>query len=796
MVILLLFAVLEASAQAPRPTRSYIESVNRALLSDTDFWGEQALARPDGPTYDFLKDRLTPLMHLFKWYSETEIYYLPFGMQDTVTGGADFALHYADGGQIVTRRSEIFPAAIPDSAPAASGKRTTFYVGRDGRERYGSDLGRLHLPTLGEGYLPILQTAYTDAAGLTYTQESFATRIPETTTLVSFIKITANRNNRAQTSTKIRVHFSRVNRKTKAFEDEGGLILNGNRVQSADGNVFLIFSPGATLAGADLTYTLDLSDGKPKEAYLIRFNNPGPAGDLTADAAGYISARTQLAGYWDKKLASGAQFIVPEQYAMDAQKNLIIQNLLMNILYSIGNPYEVHFNAEGHDSVQALGYYGFLQEYKAGLDAFMKGGSSNYEKGERMLHAADYYFLTRDRSLVDGNGPKYEQFAADFTAEMAANDNLLRKEIAGTDIGGSTLHYNTHHQAVVWRGWRDMLKTWELLGRRDLTQKYGPTLRAHRSTLLKEMAAAQSKLPDGSIYIPNVLREKGDPVPFDPIHATKEGAYWLLVATDGFATGIHDRATNEAILKYLHNHGGTLMGLIRFNYTGTPVGNCNTNGLPGYEVEGVDNAYLTPYVQFLAQSDFADRLVLSFYGKLAHGMTRNTFLAGEGESVGVCEDPSFVYGMANKYYRTLYLSPNSTNNSAYLLALRYMLVRESQEDSGTPDGLYLAYATPRPWLQDGKTIAVKNAPTYFGVLNYRITSHLARNYVESTISVPTRDPIRKLKLRLRVPGGATIKSVLLNGAPYANFNVNDETIDLTGKTGTLDLRVNYDGGRQ
>ena len=36
--------------------------------------------------------------------------------------------------------------------------------------------------------------------------------------------------------------------------------------------------------------------------------------------------------------------------------------------------------------------------------------------------------------------------------------------------------------------------------------------------------------------------------------------------------------------------------------------------------------------------------------------------------------------------------------------------------------LWVARATPRSWLQQGKRIAVKNAPTHFGVAGYEIVS--------------------------------------------------------------------------
>ena len=40
------------------------------------------------------------------------------------------------------------------------------------------------------------------------------------------------------------------------------------------------------------------------------------------------------------------------------------------------------------------------------------------------------------------------------------------------------------------------------------------------------------------------------------------------------------------------------------------------------------------------------------------------------------------------------------------------------------DVLWLARATPRAWLEQGKRIAVRNAPTDFGPVGYEIVSDM------------------------------------------------------------------------
>ena len=116
----------------------------------------------------------------------------------------------------------------------AHGRHLTVAVGRGGRERYGSCLARLQLPTLADGYLPILETTYADRDGVRYTQESFATRVPQTHSLVSFVKVTADA--RLSRTSVVRLRFT---------PSVPGLQSDGSRLQR-NGRTYLFYSEGAT----------------------------------------------------------------------------------------------------------------------------------------------------------------------------------------------------------------------------------------------------------------------------------------------------------------------------------------------------------------------------------------------------------------------------------------------------------------------------------------------------------------------------------------------------------------------
>jgi hypothetical protein len=132
----------------------------------------------------------------------------------------------------------------------------------------------------------------------------------------------------------------------------------------------------------------------------------------------------------------------------------------------------------------------------------------------------------------------------------------------------------------------------------------------------------------------------------------------------------------------------------------------------------------------------------------------------------------------------MYMPPNTASNSAFLETLRLMLVHERRDKDGSPVGLDLAFATPRPWLGNGKSISVNAAPTSFGALTYDL--HRDGNRVTGTVIVPSRRPPPTLRLRLRLPHGVELRAIRVNGRRRP-VDLRTGTIDLSGMRGSLDI---------
>ena len=127
----------------------------------------------------------------------------------------------------------------------------------------------------------------------------------------------------------------------------------------------------------------------------------------------------------------------------------------------------------------------------------------------------------------------------------------------------------------------------------------------------------------------------------------------------------------------------------------------------------------------------------------------------------------------------------SHGNAVFLTNFRNMLAME------LGDTLWLARATPRVWLAQGKKISVKNAPTYFGTLAFEIVSDVANGKISATVEIPARKAPKEVVLRFRHPTSAPIKGVTVNGKDWKDFNKDKETITLKDLTGTVAVTAQY-----
>ena len=122
------------------------------------------------------------------------------------------------------------------------------------------------------------------------------------------------------------------------------------------------------------------------------------------------------------------------------------------------------------------------------------------------------------------------------------------------------------------------------------------------------------------------------------------------------------------------------------------------------------------------------------------------------------------------------------------LLVRWMLVFEEPNS----ETLWLCKATPREWLKDGKTVSATDVPTRWGKVGFEIRSHLDEGRIEVALDLPREGGPHETKLRLRVPGEKPIAAVTIDGKPWKDFDVKNETINVPDSIhGKVKLTVTY-----
>jgi hypothetical protein len=737
-----------ASTCSPPPlSRAYVQRVDSALRARQDVWGNELLASKSGPTYEGAMRYLNPLLRAKaaqgKSLTGSGAYYVPFSGPVGVDGSGSMALHVADGSQIVAQRS--------------AGRTLTVRVGSAGRELYGSCLARLATPRLAGGYLPILETRYTDARGVRYVQESFATRIPETRSLVSFVRLTAEAGSAGAT-----VRFTPSGPELDA---------DGNRLRRGD-DTHLLFGAGGRVDGGSVVF--ELPGGTSSTVYVAWLNSPSETRPLDVNAGAYEAARRSLARYWNRRLAEGMTIFVPEERVRDAYSALLVQNLALAWRYSAGNPYQQFSYPEGIDVSEVFAAHGFDAMSRAILVRSLGQEPTRYPNwkiAQKLVGSALYYRLHRDRSYVERATPVVRGYVAELERQIAASPRgMLQRERFSSDIKDSV--FGLHSQAVAWQGLNAMADVWAETGHGSLATTARALAARLERGLRRAVRDSQRRLPDGSLFIPARLLDGERP--YGTVTEDRAGGYWNLVMPYAFASGLFAPGSPQAegALRYMLLHGSRMLGLVR-------AGAYSLYGLtPRYPESGVNPVYGLNAARFLAAGDRPDQLVLSLYGQLAAGMAPGTFVSGEGLSVAP---------LGRERYRSMYLPPNAASNASFVETLRLLLVHETRDRRGAPVGLQLAFATPRAWLEPGKQIVVREAPTSFGELSYSLRS--TKDTIHAVVDVPRRSRPRALELRLRLPSGSRIAGITLGGRPYGRFDARTETIDLSGRTGRLDLVV-------
>lgn len=651
----------------------------------------------------------------------------------------------------------------------------TFRVGPD-ELVFGTFRDRTSEPTLAEGYLPIAEIRYrhispVQSEGAVPLAQVRPRRTPEIYRLEAFASTAPGLAEQGVVCVKF----------TLAQGTNGFVSVNCDAreaVAFVEGK--LTNEKGETLAMFDRNWRWERGGARARltadrAVTLAIFTKPLPAGAPYPDV-NYDAQRARCVETWNNILSAGMKVAVPEPVVNNAWRHLLIQNFALihgdRMHYSAGNQYDRLYEGEGSDAALAMmswGYEADMRRLVVPLLDYTRKGLEYHQAGFKLMDVCRYYWQTRDAATVRALRPRWEKEAKLIVEGRTGPHGLFPPERYTGDI--STPAQPVNANAHAWRALRDLSAVLAEIGETELARNYAEVAGAFRKTVLAAIEASVRR-EVAPPFVPVALYS--DEPAHDPIIRSRIGSYWNIIIGYTIGSGIFPPGSAEEqwIPRYQEQHGGIFMGMVR-------SGGDEFNFWTG--ADRVNPLYGTRYALDTLRRDDPERALVSFYGMLAQGFTRNTFISGEGSSLMPVDGDGRIF----------YCPPNSAANAHFLSMLRHVLVQDWDEsDDGAPDTLRLLFATPRRWLEDGKTITVERAPTAFGAVSVAVESRLSAGEVIARVELAERARPGRTLLRVRVPEGWRVVDARVGDTTAGQALAVDErgTADISALSGAATVR--------
>jgi hypothetical protein len=521
-----------------------------------------------------------------------------------------------------------------------------------------------------------------------------------------------------------------------------------------------------------------------KEAHYYYHHLPfPPRGEPSA--AEFYKALYHVHAVWSRDLNPPMQIDVPDASLRD----FCLHALLMEEVTRVGDHPKYGYPPLG--GINVFGGYGynnvdtFQDTFNTSVAAFLEWGlfdvAGRYiddyfnnsvredgsidtrgpeigQYGKMLAVVAKYYAYTHDENLLRKHELKLRAIVNLFEALRKRAKDVPRSDITYGIIRGwsehdSSLkidpyrfmqpHFSNNAEAA--RGFHDIGEVWVEMGRKlkdaHLEKQGGDTL-LESAEMKKDMESSIERSIVNTPQPPYIPAVAGD----TPTYG-KERAYAEMLES-GELTQKQARLLTDSLAA----RGESLFGLLR--------GGQYYNGFLDFG---------PAYARLLY--DWPREFLLLYYAHRAHIYSRGNWTAVEGGKIdGTLEGP--------------YCTPSEVSIPTFT---KWMLVFEDPDQPV----VWLAKATPRVWLEQGKTIAVADAPTRFGSMGYELHSDIDHGRVSAVLQLP-EGYRAATKLRLRVPGGKALRTVTLDGSPWHDFSAELELVNIpSGRQGKISIEVSY-----
>jgi hypothetical protein len=524
--------------------------------------------------------------------------------------------------------------------------------------------------------------------------------------------------------------------------------------------------------------------GQLREAHYFYHHLPFPPRGEPA-AADYYQALLNVHTVWKRDLDPPMKVDLPDARILD----FCLRSLSLEMITRVEDHPKYGYPPLG--GINVFGGYGynnvdtFQDTFNADVTAFLEWGlfdiAGRYiddyftnsvradgsidtrgpeigQYGKMLEVVARYYRYTKDEALLRRQQEKLQAIVELFYALRKESKQVPAGDpsygiVRGWSEHDSSLkvhpyrfmqpHFSNNAEAA--RGFHDLGEVWIEMGQKDSDQTLelrGREMLSESAGMKNDMDTAIQKSVDRKqtpAYLPAVA---GDVPTYG-----KERAY-----SEMLDSGELTAEQADIIVKNLAANGGSMFGLLRY----------------GVNLDGFLD-YGPAYARM--QFDWVREFLLLYYAHMAHLYSPGTWTSVESSKIdGTLGGP--------------YCTPAQVTIPTLT---KWMLVFEEPDDAV----VWLARATPREWLGQGKKIGVTAAPTRFGKVSYELRSDVQHDRVSAVIHAP-EDSAVTIKLRCRVPGGKKMRAVKLNGEKWMDFSVEQEVVVIPPRfQGEIAVEISY-----
>jgi|GEM_PF-903606 len=651
--------------------------------------------------------------------------------------------------------------------------------------------------TLLDNYLPVIIRTF-EYDGLIYEQtlfaysDGFSTKRP----LIAYVKMKVKNPSGQQKKSTLSIWFRETGVRPasqiwatcgrKIIDCPGMLFSEDNMILNENGDVIFWSESQGKFGNNKLSYELSLDPDEVKELHFCfpfepilksKINLENRINLLSGQHYNEILEKVKI--YWKEVLAGGMQIDVPEKIVNNAYKTWRINNFLLVQEDKFRQSYktiDAPFFYEGIFGYAAAMYLntittgGYFEEAKKCARMFIKlqrpdGGISGvnrandiipHQHGAILYTISQIYRMERDDEWFKDIIPDIIKACDWIIKERSKNKTLVDGEKSLTygmlpefrynvDTGTGTMEYVGN--SWCWAGLNQVAIALRELGGDYQSEairlkKEADEYREDIFISMKKSAVKQGDLT----FLPMVMTNNE---PYVDLLENGKAVYYNILSPRMLEAEIFDKDDEKIqwIPDFLERRNGIILGIARF-VNGNKFG-YTAHFSAGYAITNL-------------RMNKIDKFLLTFYGMISYGMARELYSTQEHDN--------FITGKNDPWYYAR--QPHLHSTSELIRITNQMLIKEERDE------IWLAYGTPRKWLEDGKKIEVKKAQTCFGPFNYNIESFVSEGYIKTNISTSIRMSPSAVKLKLRHPQGKNISRVEVNGKVWKDFG--KEIINLPG----------------